>query len=243
MKVIPLSEGAFTVDATKVFSPFDESTDKLKDRPVGSLLVEVQPFVVVTDDDILLLDTGLGFVKNGELQLHQLLKSNGISPSEVTKVLISHLHKDHSGGLKSATDDAELAFPDAKYYVQKRELEFALSGKSASYITSDIECLRGSANVVELDGDGVLDGYIDYELTAAHSRYHQIFRIRDGDRIIFFGGDDAPQYSQMKNRYVAKYDFDGRKCMELRKEWWEKGQQEHWIFLFYHDIKTPVIAP
>jgi hypothetical protein len=30
--------------------------------------------------------------------------------------------------------------------------------------------------------------------------------------------------------------------MELRQEWWEKGQAEHWTFLFYHDIKTPMIA-
>jgi len=45
---------------------------------------------------------------------------------------------------------------------------------------------------------------------------------------------------QMKSRFVAKYDFDGKKCMELRQQWWQQGQQENWTFLFYHDIKTPV---
>jgi hypothetical protein len=33
----------------------------------------------------------------------------------------------------------------------------------------------------------------------------------------FFGGDDAPQLQQMKHRFVAKYDFDGKKAMELRR--------------------------
>ena len=61
MKIIPLSEGSFTVDGTKKFVPFDPAKDNLKDRPAGSLLVEVQPFVVITEKDILLLDTGLGF--------------------------------------------------------------------------------------------------------------------------------------------------------------------------------------
>ena len=77
-------------------------------------------------------------------------------------------------------------------------------------------------------------------MTAAHSRYHQVFRITEGDRKIFFGGDDAPERHQMVSRYIAKYDYDGKKCMELRQEWWKKGAEEHWTFLFYHDIKTPI---
>jgi hypothetical protein len=44
----------------------------------------------------------------------------------------------------------------------------------------------------------------------------------------------------MKNKFVAKYDFDGKKCMELRQQWWKQGVAENWAFLFYHDIKTPI---
>ena len=44
MKIIPLSEGAFTIDKTKVFIPFNKEKDDLQDRALGSLLVEVQPF-------------------------------------------------------------------------------------------------------------------------------------------------------------------------------------------------------
>jgi hypothetical protein len=47
----------------------------------------------------------------------------------------------------------------------------------------------------------------------------------------------------MKSRFVAKYDYDGKLAMELRQEWWRKGQEEGWTFLFYHDVKTPVFAP
>ncbi|HYM94992.1 MAG TPA: MBL fold metallo-hydrolase, partial [Chitinophagaceae bacterium] len=61
MKIIPLSEGTFTVDKSKLFVPFTEDRDELLSRPSGSLLVEIQPFAVITSKDILLLDTGLGF--------------------------------------------------------------------------------------------------------------------------------------------------------------------------------------
>ena len=54
------------------------------------------------------------------------------------------------------------------------------------------------------------------------------------------GGDVAPQLQQMKNRFKAKYDYDGAKAMELRQKWWQLGEKEKWEFLFYHDIQYPV---
>jgi glyoxylase-like metal-dependent hydrolase (beta-lactamase superfamily II) len=241
MKIIPLSEGAFTIDKTKLFVPFDTTKDDLQGRPVGSLLVEVQPFVLVTSEDIILIDTGLGFEVEGTLQLHKNLMNAGINPSEVTKVLMSHLHKDHAGGMsRKINDKYELSFPSAAYYVQRKELNFAFEKGFPSYIPEELNCLKEAKNIHLVDGNGVLDGYIRYEVTGAHSPFHQVFWIVDSGETIFFGGDDAPQIQQMKSRFVAKYDYDGRKCMELRQEWWKKGEEAHWTFLFYHDIKTPV---
>ncbi len=243
MQIIPLSEGAFTIDKTKVFVPFDTSADDLQSRAVGSLLVEVQPFVVVTEKDILLLDAGLGFYKNRELQLHQNLKANGIEPESITKVLMSHLHKDHAGGVskKDMLGNYSLAFPNATYFIQRKELEYALDTGFPSYLSEEISVLYNHSQVVQLEGNGEIDDYIDYEVTAGHSPYHQVFWIKEKGGIIFFGGDDAPQLQQMKNRFVAKYDFDGKKCMQLRQHWWQQGQDQNWTFLFYHDVKSPVI--
>jgi glyoxylase-like metal-dependent hydrolase (beta-lactamase superfamily II) len=239
MQIIPLSEGAFTIDKTKRFVPFDTAQDDLQQRPVGSLLVEVQPFAVVTSDDILVVDTGLGFEKDGQLQIHSNLWQAGIDPAKVTKVLMSHLHKDHAGGI----GPQRLSFPNAKYYVQRRELAYAYEKGPTSYMTDELECLKSSPQLVLLDGDGVLDGYIRYTVTGAHCPFHQVFRIVDGGETTFFGGDVAPQLQQMKSRFVAKYDYDGKLAMELRQEWWRKGQEEGWTFLFYHDVKTPVFGP
>jgi glyoxylase-like metal-dependent hydrolase (beta-lactamase superfamily II) len=242
MNIIPLSEGAFTIDKTKLFVPFDTEKDDLQQRPTGSLLVEVQPFAIVTSEDILVLDTGLGFEHEGVLQIHQNLLHAGIDPGKVTRVLMSHLHKDHAGGMSRVNEDGarELAFPNARYYVQRRELDYAYEKGPTSYIKEELECLENSPQVVFLDGNGVLDGYIRYEVTGAHCPYHQVFWMVDGGEKVFFGGDVAPQLQQMRSRFVAKYDYDGKKAMELRQEWWKKGQEDGWTFLFYHDIKTPV---
>ena len=244
MKIIPLSEGSFTIDKTKLFVPFDTSNDNLQQRPVGSLLVEVQPFVVITTEDVLLLDAGLGFTnETGVLQIYKNLTDAGINPSDVTKVLMTHLHKDHAGGvcIENKIDAVRnLSFPNAKYYLQEKELEFAFEKGFPSYIPNELKCLKSSSQVVLINGNGVIDGYIKFEVTGAHSPYHQVYWIVDSGETIFFGGDDAPQLHQMKSRFVAKYDYDGKKSMELRQHWWTKGRREGWKFLFYHDTVTPI---
>ena len=242
MKIIPLSEGTFTIDKTKLFVPFDDTKDNLQLRPAGSLLVEVQPFVVITSKDILLLDTGLGFEKNGKLQLYQKLMDAGINPSEVTKVLMSHLHKDHAGavGIEREGLGGRLSFPNARYYVQRAELAFAFEKGFPSFITEELNCLQNNEQVELLDDEGTIDEYINYKVTGAHSPDHQVFWIKEEDETIFFGGDDAPQLQQMKHRFAAKYDYDGKKAMELRQQWWQQGEKEKWTFLFYHDVKNPV---
>ncbi len=240
--IIPLSEGSFTVDKTKIFVPFEVNKDELQHRTTGSLLVEVQPFVIVTSKDILLIDTGLGFSKNGELQIHANLKEKGIQPQQITKVLMSHLHKDHAGGIskKDNLGNYHLAFPNATYYVQEKEFEYAMDTGFPSFMTEEISALHRNPQVEWLHGDGIIDGYIKHEITGAHSPFHQVFWIDENNEKLFFGGDDAPQLQQLKNKFIAKYDYDGKKCMELRQQWWQQSQAEGWTFLFYHDIKTPV---
>lgn len=244
MKILPLSEGAFTIDKTKVFKPFDLNTDDLQLRPPGSLLVEIQPFLVITSRDVILIDTGLGFHDaNGASYLQQNMAKHGVNPGDVTKILISHLHKDHAGGIcynKNIGGENIPAFSNAKYYINRQEFTYALEKGSPSYHPEDFESLLTNNNLILLDGNGLIDDYIKYEVTGAHSPFHQVFWIIEDGQKLFFGGDVAPQLQQMKSRFVAKYDFDGKKSMELRQQWWNQGIIEHWTFLFYHDIRNPI---
>lgn len=235
-QIFPLSEGEFTVGRDKQFQPFILDKDELTDRTRGSLLVEVQPFAIVNDDDVLLLDTGLGFNHpDGKNVLIDNLAKHHIHAEDVTKILMSHLHKDHAGGL-----DID-AFPHAKIYIYRPEYEYALSVGKPSYFTDEWLALATSERVVWLDlPQGNIDTYIQYEHSGAHCPEHIVFKIHTENGIIFYGGDEAPQHKQMKMKYIAKYDYDGKKAMELRAAWAAQGADEGWTFLYYHDIKTPM---
>ncbi|OMP77628.1 MULTISPECIES: MBL fold metallo-hydrolase [unclassified Chitinophaga] len=242
-RIIPLSEGSFTVDATKQFVPYNPSVDTMQQRTGGSLLVEIQPFLVITNQDFILFDTGLGLRnKDGVLQIHQHLIDNGVNPMEITKVLMSHLHKDHSGGVSAEdpiTGQRQLTFPHATYYVNRQEFQYALENDGKSYLGSDISLLQNYDNVVFTEGDGTIDDYISYWVTGGHCPYHQVFLINDEDGKVFFGGDEAPQMSFMIRRFAAKYDYDGKRGLELREQFKQRGAEEDWTFLYYHDTKTP----
>lgn len=245
MPAYPLSEGVFTIGHDKVFVPFDDEKHLLNERPIGSLLVEVQPFLVVAGDEVLLLDTGLGFKDEvGEMQLHANIRKLGYTPEQVTKVLLSHLHKDHAGGLiqVDANGIQKPSFPNAQYFIYRPEADFALATGSPSYNPEEIEPVFGSGQVVWLDGnEGRINEHISFRHTGGHCPQHIVYMVDDEDTTHFFGGDEAPQWKQIKMKYVAKYDFDGKKAMQLRAQWAEEGQKAHWNFLFYHDVKTPMM--
>lgn len=238
MQIVPLSEGSFTIDGTKDFIPFNTDTDNLQERPRGSLLVEIQPFAVKMNKDVVLLDTGLGFNDTEDtLQIHHNLKMAGIQPEDVTKVLLTHLHKDHAGGIGK---NGKLNFPNSQYFVHAQEWTYAVEKGMPSYDENDFMLLHKHPQLTLLnDTSGIIQDGISFEMPGGHCPYHLAFWLEESGETIFFGGDVAPQLQQMKNKFIAKYDFDGRKSMEQRVLWWEEGTQNNWSFLFYHDIKIP----
>jgi glyoxylase-like metal-dependent hydrolase (beta-lactamase superfamily II) len=223
--------------------PFDDARDVLTERPVGSLHVEVVPFLVVVGDDVIVLDTGLGVREtNGEMQIHNNLLKHGYKPEQVTKVLMSHLHKDHASGmLKTDANGTKPTFPNAAYYIYRAEADYALEVGYPSYHPAEIEPLFSSGQVVWLEGaEGNINEHIRFRHSGGHCPQHIVFLIEDGNDTYFYGGDEAPQLKQMKVKYVAKYDWDGRKAMMLREQYGEEGRKNGWTFLFYHDVKVPV---
>ncbi len=88
----------------------------------------MQNYLIDTGDEVILVDTGfpegtpeevpdensLGFTGKDICTYMEALASLGYKPEQVTKILLTHRHADHSGELRS--------FPNAKIYVNQEEL-------------------------------------------------------------------------------------------------------------------------
>ena len=241
MEIFALGEGSYSVDSSKKFIPFNPQTDNAKDRP-GSLFIHVNPFLVKTERDLILMDSGLGYKDDqGELLLHQHIRNAGFAPGEVTLVLQSHLHYDHTGGLIfERNGKLEPSFPQATHIIQKGEWDYAWSGKSSSYKLPIFETLKSAARIEFVEGSGEVRPGIHYELSGGHTEFHQVFLLEDNGEKCFFGGDELPEPEQLLRKFAAKYDYDGRKAMNLREEYGKKAAEEDWTCLFYHAKSVPV---
>jgi len=235
LKVTALHEGSYSVDVSKKFIPFDPLIDKVSERP-ASLFIFIQPFLVKTKEDLILLDTGLGYNNSsGQSVLHQNIRNAGYHPEDVTKVLMSHLHYDHSGGMVLDKDGKlVVSFVNADYYIQRGEWETAYSKNSTSYKTEIFDVLQRSGQIHFLEGDGKINNQISYEITGGHTQFHQVFLIEEDGEKIFFGADIVPEPEQLQRKFIAKYDLDGRKAMELRIKYGGMAFENNWICLFYH---------
>lgn len=238
MKIIALQEGNYIADSKKEFKLITEQTTN------SGLKMAIQPFLVITDNDVILLDLGLGFVNDGIPFIHQVLRNNNIEPEQITKVLVSHLHKDHIEGIGYFENDNLIPnFPNAKIYIQRREIDFALEQtNNPSYVFEILKQLEKLPNVEFLNSDsGNITDEIFYEVSAGHTKFHQVFWIKADDEIVFYGADDLPQKIYLKIPVAYKTDFDGKRAMESRKKWEQQAKDENWKVLLYHDMKTPVL--
>ncbi|MCW3162329.1 MBL fold metallo-hydrolase [Chryseobacterium oryctis] len=241
MKIIPLKEGNFSVTKTKNFSLLtEENFNNPKD-----IKMSVQPFLIVTNTEHIILDAGVGWKNNkGELIIFEILKKENINPEKITKVLLSHLHKDHiEGVIKPSENGFESRFSNAKIYIQKRELDYAKENQqNPSFDFNTLEKLIQLPNIIWMNEDkGQINNEISFEVVGGHTPFMQVFWIQENGETAFYGADNLPQESYLKYHVSYKSDFDGRKAMELRQKWQKEAKENHWKILLYHDLDKAIL--
>ena len=241
MPCFPLPEGTFTVDISKKFIPFTVGVDDIKERP-ASLLVDIVPFLIKTKNDLIVIDPGLGFqLPNGEWQIHHNILKQGFSADQVTKVLLSHLHKDHTGGVAYQNETGlQLMFPNATYYCQQGEMEMALANSSKSFDDEKLRFLIAQKNLVMLQGNGNINDEISFEIIGGHTLYHMAFIIADGETNFYYAGDVLPQPQQLQRKFIAKYDYDGKAAAAKRIEIGNAAADDGRICLYFHSASMPM---
>ncbi len=103
------------------------------------ILMSLRVMLIQTGTRNILVDTGIGDyhgdkfddrfgVKGEKNPLIEILRQNyGLSPDDITDLIVTHLHFDHVGGLGSgAGEKHEIIFPRAILHVHKKHFEYAL---------------------------------------------------------------------------------------------------------------------
>ncbi|MBE9463241.1 MBL fold metallo-hydrolase [Dyadobacter subterraneus] len=241
MEIFPIEEGIYNVDKEKNLTILTEVN-----KPVPeSIRMAVRPFLIKLKNDVVLLDCGLGIRKQGSFMITSLLKQHGIEANQITKILLSHLHKDHVEGLGYFQDGLFVQhFPNASVYVNRQELEYSLMQRgNPSYNYNLLFQLSVMPNLqIMTELQGYINPEISFEVVGGHTPYHQAFWISEMDETIFYGGDNLPQAHYLDFPIAYKTDYDGRKARELRQLWERQAKSNHWKILLYHDLILPKLT-
>lgn len=170
-QIYPIKVGML-LNAEKSYFSYGRGCGTKMDLPVIMYLVK-------GEDTCLLVDTGCSdeewakahhnpILRTPEMEPTNALRALGVEPEDVTVIVNTHLHWDHC-----FNNDK---FPNAKIYVQRKEMQFAISPLPPQFVYYEPhQCgmippwIRALDRIVAVDGDYQLADGIDLIFTPGHT--------------------------------------------------------------------------
>ncbi|HKS04756.1 MAG TPA: MBL fold metallo-hydrolase [Gemmatimonadaceae bacterium] len=211
------------------------------------------------DDGLVLIDNGAGNkeiekfrdiygIENagsgGRTMLEDALKKAGFSPNDVRVVIDTHLHFDHAGGNTFLDEGGalQIAFPNARYYVQRGEFEWATHTNertAASYFGKNWDPIVAAGRFEFIDGNREVVPGISVRRTPGHTPHHQSVLISGNGETACFLGDLIPTHAHVPLPWIMGYDVEPLVTLETKRTVLAEAVANDWLLVFEHDATTP----
>ena len=213
--------------------------------------------LVEAPNALVLIDTGIGNkydekfadiygVSNAgdPTRLEDGIRHAGFEPSDVDIVLSTHLHFDHAGGNTMRRDDGAVvpSFPNARYVVQRGELDFAYSPNErirASYLVDNIDAVTDDDLWDLVDGVAEVTEGVRVLPTPGHTPYHQSVMIESEDETACYLADVCPTSAHVPLPWIMGYDLEPLVTLQSTRGLWTRALDEDWLLVFEHDPRVP----
>lgn len=191
-------------------------------QPADAIHLSIQPLLIRDGDRLVLIDTGAAGAMGTAGKLQASLRAAGVTPDQVTDILISHYHDDHIGGLITST--GALAFPNATIHVAAADWEqmkaYPAGAALVAAITPKVQPFAPGAvvapNITAVPLAGHTEGHTGYEIVSG------------SDRLLYFG--DALHSSVLSvahPEWTNAWDVDGVAGVATRKALLERAANEN----------------
>ena len=175
--------------------------------------------------------------------LDKSLSALGFAKSDVTDVILTHLHFDHCGGSTVMKDGkSEIAFPSATFHVQESHWNWAKQGnvrEKASFLPMNLDPLDSSGQLNLVDGTFDLFDGVELIPVDGHTVAMQLVRIHDASSSLLFTADLLPTHAHLSPAWNMGYDLWPMTTIEEKARILEKAIEGGWHLFFEHD---PVVG-
>lgn len=251
-----LSEGFFELFGDGTFQKMDSSRlDNLKDDPnIGKFTsaIGIDPLLIQKNNQNILIDPGLGWGLDSGSQYKDAsnvitnLDIFGLTPGDIDKVILTHLHFDHVAGISYVSDDLETqpTFSNAEYIVHKEEWDFALSQidrekktPGAGYKLDEVYRLVAQDRFLFVEEEifEPVDGLFIIK-TGGHTPGHMIIKLKDGDETAYFMGDLIPTEYHLNHYSMRDIDVDPLQSKKAKTLLLKQALKEKAVMFFYHSL-------
>lgn len=236
-----LYQGTFSVGLDKKFNRINRDDPPAK----GALKISLNPFLIISGGHNILFDVGIGdFGEDTSTEsLKESLASYNLTDHDITDIFASHLHYDHIGGLAGRSSGHwELTFPEANVWISGKEWEKAMNMDEYydEEKTAFLHFLNANANLHFLEQEDQPYPEISVKKIGGHTEFSQVLLFNDGSQKYLMAGDVLATRGEVNRKFAAKYDFDAKTSMKVRKEMTKKAFEEDFIIMGYHDSHHPL---
>ena len=220
--------------------------------------IALRCLLIEAPEALILVDTGVGNKEDAKMReifclenegnptrLEDGIRAAGFAPEDIDIVLMTHLHFDHCGGGTVRREDGEIvpAFPQARYVVQRGELDDAIHPNErnrASYLKHNLEPITRAGLWELVEGEPLLTRGVRLLRTPGHIPHHQtpVIEAESGERATFLA-DLCPTAAHIPLPWVAGYDLEPLVTMEEKRRIWKMASEEEWLLIFQHDDAIP----
>ncbi len=183
------------------------------------------PTVVNTGAELILFDTGLN-----PAGITGALRAAGYEPGQVDKVVITHMHGDHIGGLSK---DGAPTFANADHVTGAVEFDaWDKSGNKA--FEGKVRPLADRFTMID-DGDSIAPG-ITAMAAFGHTPGHMAYMIESGGRQLLLAVDFANHYvwSLAHPEWEVRFDRDKEMAARTRRRILDMLAADEIPFIGYH---------
>lgn len=203
-------------------------------------------------DRLILVDTGIGnkqpesffkhYYLHGDASLLGSIQKAGFSPTEVTDVILTHLHFDHVGGaVQKQGERYSLTFPNARYWSNTRHWEWATHPNARevhSFLQENFMPIKESGHLHFIEeGQPSPFEHIDFFFADGHTEKQLIPIIHYGKQRIVYAADLIPSHAHIPVHYVMGYDVRPLLTFEEKARMLEEAVQNDYVFFFEHDAR------